>query len=188
MEDLSFHILSGSVRLAKERGAYKYFKDSRWAEGLVPMDLYKMKNVEGYNFKLKHNWNQLRKDIKKYGVRFSYHMAIAPTATSSLAIDATEGVEPVKKLFQMKEGTYTLPILAPNLRENKMYYQNAFDIPNKVINRLASIRAKFLDQGQSVSHYYRETNSAFDILSDIIDAESVGMKSCYYLQPMKLEI
>ena len=184
-EDISWHVLSGSVRLAKERGAYHYFKDSKWADGLVPMDLYKMKDDPKFNFELKHDWDTLRADIKTYGVRFSYHFAIAPTASSSIAIDATEGCEPTKKLFQMKEGTYTLPQLAPNLRENRQYYQNAFDIPNTRINDLASVRQKFWDQGQSVSHYYRTTDSAYEIVTDIMHAEEVGMKSLYYLQPMK---
>ena len=44
MEDVTYFVLKGSNTLAKERGAYKYFKDSKWAEGLVPMDLYKMKD------------------------------------------------------------------------------------------------------------------------------------------------
>ena len=46
-------------------------------------------------------------------------------------------------------------------------------------------RQKFLDQGQSVNHYYKETDSAYEVITDIIHAESVGMKSLYYLQPMK---
>lgn len=184
-EDITWHVLHGSVRLAKERGAYHYFKDSKWAEGKVPMDLYKMKDVEGFNFPLKHDWEELKNLIRVFGVRFSYHFAIAPTASSSIAINATEGVEPTKKLFEMKEGTYTLPRLAPNLKQNRPFYNNAFDIKNKTINILASIRQKFLDQGQSVSHYYKLTDSAYEVISDIIHAEEVGQKSLYYLQPMK---
>jgi ribonucleoside-diphosphate reductase alpha chain len=185
MEDITYFVLRGSVELAKERGPYFYFKDSQWAQGKVPMDLYKMKDDPEFNFPLKHDWDSLREDIKNFGVRFSYHFAIAPTASSGVAINATEGVEPIKRLSQMKEGTYTLPQLVPNLHKNRIWYQNAFDIPNKAINKLASIRQKFLDQGQSVTHYYKETSSAFDIINDIMDSERVGMKSIYYLQPMK---
>jgi len=185
MEDVTFYVLQGSMHLAKEKGPYHYFKDSNWAKGQVPMDLYKMKDVEGYNFPLKHDWDTLRKDIKEYGVRFSYNFAIAPTATSGMIINATEGVEPVKNLFQMKEGTYTLPQIVPNMKKNRKYYDNAFEIPNTDINTLASIRQKFLDMGQSTSHYYENTDSAFDVISDIMDAEEKGMKSIYYLTPMK---
>ncbi len=185
MEDVTYYVLKGSMNLAKERGAYYYFKDSNWAKGQVPMDLYKMKDVDGYNFPLKHDWKTLKQDIKEFGVRFSYHFAIAPTATSGMIVNATEGVEPIKKMFQMKEGTYTLPQIVPNIQKNRRFYENAFDIPNIRINLLASIRQKWLDQGQSVSHYYKTTDSAFDVVSDIIDAEEKGMKSIYYLTPMK---
>jgi len=184
MEDVTFRILQGSVRLAKERGAYAMFKDSEWANGKVPMDL-QVPGADTNKFPLKHNWDKLKADIKEFGVRFSYHFAIAPTATSGMIINSTEGVEPTKKLFQMKEGTYTLPQIVPNIRKNRQYYQNAFDIKNTTINTLARIRQKFLDQGQSVSHYYKETDSSFDVITDIIDAESKGLKSLYYLQPMK---
>lgn len=186
-EEISFYILKNSNKLAKERGKYHHFDKSNWAKGLLPMDLYKMKDNKELNFDLEYEkeWEILREEIIKFGLRFSYHMAIAPTRTSSLAIDATEGVEPIKKIFQIKEGTYSFPIIAPNLRKNRQYYENAFDVSNKVINKLASIRQKFLDQGQSVNHYYKITDSSYEIIKDIINSEELGMKSIYYLQPLK---
>ena len=185
MEDLTYYILVGSNKLAKERGPYQYFKDSKWAQGIVPMDLYKMKDDPEYNFPLKHDWDSLRQDIKEYGVRFSYHFAIAPTQTSGLIINSTEGIEPTKKIFEMREGTYTLPRIVPNLVQNRSFYQNAFDVGNGIINKLASVRQKFLDQGQSVNHYYKTTDSSYEIINDIIHAEEIGLKSLYYLQPLK---
>ena len=185
-EDITFYIIEASVKLAKERGFYKHFKESNWAKGLVPMDLYAGPFTNSLLYPLKHNWYDLQENIKQYGVRFSYHFAIAPTATSGQVITATEGIEPIKELFMFKEGTYTLPQLAPNLQKLRMYYQNAFEIDNKVINTLSSIRQKFLDQSQSVSHYYVSTDSAFEIIQDIIDAEEKGLKTLYYLQPKKM--
>ena len=180
-EDIYYHIYSGSVRLAKKRGPYYYFRKSNWAKGFLPIYANKTKYV------LKRDWNELSNDIITYGTRFSYHGAIAPTATSSQIIQAVDGVEPVKKIFQMKEGTYNLPIIVPELRKYREFYQNAFDIPVKTVNRLASIRQIFLDQSQSFSHYYKITDSAYNIIKDIIDAEESGIKTLYYLQPMKSE-
>ena len=185
MEDITYFILKGSMKLAKERGSYSYFKDSNWAKGKLPMDLYLMKNDARYNFPLKHDWDSLREDIINFGVRFSYHFAIAPTTSSGLVINSTEGIEPVRTLFSIREGTYTQPHIVPNLQKNRAYYQNAFDIPNSVIYDLASIRQKFLDQSQSVSSYYKKTDSAFEMIKDIIRAEKVGLKTLYYLTPMK---
>jgi len=82
MEDVTYFILKGSTKLAKLRKPYSYFKDSEWVKGILPMDLHPVK----YKYKLKHNWSKLREDIKQDGVRFSYHFAQAPTASSSIVI------------------------------------------------------------------------------------------------------
>lgn len=190
-EDVQYYILFNSNKLAKERGAYSFFQDSKWAEGILPFDMAICSDLDDgntYDFPLLHNWDSLRADIIKYGVRFSYHSAIAPTATSGLIINATEGVEPITSLFSMKDGTTTLPAIVPNLVKQRQWYQSAFDIPNVRINTLAAIRGKFIDQGQSVTHYYVKTNSAYAVITDIMDAFKKGMKSIYYLQPMKAEM
>jgi ribonucleoside-diphosphate reductase alpha chain len=183
MEDVTYFILKGSTKLAKLRKPYSYFKDSEWVKGILPMDLHPVK----YKYKLKHNWSKLREDIKQDGVRFSYHFAQAPTASSSIVIGVTESIEPIRDLFSTREGTYTLPHIVPNLKGNRKYYQNAFDIPTKVIYDLASIRQKFLDQSQALNTYYRTTDSAYEIIRDIIYAESIGLKTLYYLVPKKAE-
>ena len=69
-----------------------------------------------------------------------------------------------------------------------MFYENAFDIKTSRINDLASTRQKFLDQSQSVSHFYKITDSGYEIISDIIDAENKGMKTIYYLHPLKASV
>ena len=183
-EDIHFVILTESNKLAIERGAYSSFKDSNWAKGILPFDLAIYKN----DYVPKKNWGPLRHSIKEHGVRFSYHQAIAPTATSGLKINSTEGIEPITGLFSMKDGTQTLPSIVPNIKQNRAWYQSAFDVPNKHINTLAAIRQKWIDQGQSVTHYYKKTKSAYAVLDDIMDAEEKGMKSNYYLQPMKAEM
>ena len=117
--------------------------------------------------------------------RFSTLFAIAPTATSSIIIGATEGIEPVLKLIAEKTGTYSNKQLAPDIAGLRGQYELAFDIPTKALYDLAAVRQKHLltgHQGQSVNTYITNTNSAYEILSDIIYAEKVELKSLYYLQ------
>jgi len=178
-EDLAFHIYSGSNRLAKSRGAHSVFSTTPWAKGQLPFSNF---NIP---FRLSKDWDTLSNEIQLHGLRFSLHMATAPTATSGQIIRATEGIEPIKRLSQMKEGTYTLPVLVPHLQKNRQYYQSAFDIPNETLNTLNAVRQLFIDQSQSFSHYYKETDSAYRVISDIVDAEAKGIKTLYYLQPMK---
>lgn len=45
-------------------------------------------------------------------------MAIAPTATSGKAINATESIEPIQNFFYKEDGKINLPTLVPNIRSN----------------------------------------------------------------------
>ena len=115
--------------------------------------------------------------------RFATLFAIAPTSTSSLIIDATEGIEPVSKLLTEKTGTFSAKQLVPNLHTLRSSYELASEIPTKALYDLAAIRQKYLlDQGQSINTYTKDATSAYEIINDIIYAESIGLKSLYYLQ------
>ncbi len=52
--------------------------------------------------------------------------------------------------------------------------------------KLASVRQRWIDQGQSTSIYYKDRNqSAKEVLSDIIKAESLALKGLYYAHSPK---
>jgi len=114
--------------------------------------------------------------------RFATLFAIAPTATSSLIINATEGIEPVSKILSEKTGTYSTKQIVPGILEYGMSYELAADIPTAALYELAAIRQKYLDQGQSVNTYAKDPESAYEVIKDIIYAESIGLPTLYYLQ------
>ena len=175
MEDITYHILKASVELAKERGPFPKFRESKWAQGWLPIDNFKVEFDKFATDIQKERWEELREEIKKYGVRFITHFAIAPTATSSIITSedpekystgagSTEGIEPVKEVLATKVGTYTAKQFVPGLREFGMNYEIAWDISNKRLIDLAAIRQIFLDQGQSVNLYYKNPESAFEVV------------------------
>ena len=185
MESIYWHLMRANISLAQERGRFKEFFNSKYSDGKFIFDLY-----EGpYQFELNYDWESLREDLLKIGTRFSTVMAIAPTATSSLIMNSTEGVEPIRKFVSLKTGTYTCPQLAPNLNKYRGVYQLAWDIkPDSILN-LASVRQRWIDQGQSNSTYLRDRNqSAKEILKDIIRAEALSLKGLYYAHSPKDDV
>lgn len=181
-EELQYYAIAASIELAKERSRFPLFHESKWAQGLFPHELSILSTLDrpDLNFPLKMDWEALRPDLLKYGIRNEYLMAIAPTATSGQCINATPGVDAPRKLKTIAEGTYSLPFVVPNLRENREYYQTLFEVPNKDTIELAAIRQKFICMGQSVSLSYKNPDSAFEIIRDIMYAEELGLNSLYY--------
>ena len=90
-EDLYYYVYLVSNKLAQERGAYETFKHDKWAQGLTPVHVSKFNYKKfGLVFKNKKRWDELGKNIKKFGVRFSLHSAIAPTACMTKDTEITE--------------------------------------------------------------------------------------------------
>ena len=185
-EELSFYAIKASIELAKERSRCPVFADTKWAQGLFPHELSKLSKLDSpLNYPLLMDWESIRPDLIKYGIRNSRLLAIAPTATSGKAINATEGIDPPRRLKTIQEGTYSLPFVVPNLRENRDYYQTTFEISNTDTIELAAIRQKFLCMSQSTSLAYNSSRSAYELISNVIYAESLGLKTLYYTHTRK---
>ena len=189
MEDITWNIYNASNKLAQERGKFKTFEETKWAKGWLPIDEFKELFEKYATDEQKVRWEELRNNIKKFGLRFVTHIAIAPTATSSLILpEGSEGIEPVKQLIATKTGTYTCKQFVPNIRKWGLNYEIAWDIPNEKLLKLAQIRQIFIDQGQSINTYTKNPHSAYETFKDIVKAERLGLKSLYYLNMPKGEI
>lgn len=195
MDNLSYMLYKASMLRAKKLGAFKQFKSTKWSVGLTPVHM-SLKHFPqawelteyGKNFvssgKLKR-WDDLGHEIKKYGIRNAQVMAIAPTASSGKAINATESTEPVHDLVYKEEGTKNLPALAPNLRQNHLYYKSAFDCDQKALLTNAIVRQCFVDQGQSVTLYFKKIDSLREFTDLHLYAIKNGLKSLYYVKQQK---
>jgi ribonucleoside-diphosphate reductase alpha chain len=127
MEFVSYNAILGSAYLAKEKGAYSTFKGSKWDRNLLPFDtialLEKERGMEiDVPKTMKLDWAPVREAIKKYGMRNSNCMAIAPTATISNIAGSVPTVEPIYKNMYVKSnqtGEFTVvnPYLVEALRE-----------------------------------------------------------------------
>ena len=94
-EEIYLHALDTSCELARELGAHSNFKDTRAADGVLQFDLWGVKPVNT------QAWETLKAKIKKFGLRNSLLLAIAPTATIASIVGSYESIEPqISNLFK----------------------------------------------------------------------------------------
>jgi len=94
-EEIYYHAMWTSNQIAQESGAHEAFAETRAAEGKLQFDLWGTTPTQPERF------DALREDIKKFGLRNSLTIAIAPTATISSIAGCYECVEPqVSNLFK----------------------------------------------------------------------------------------
>jgi ribonucleoside-diphosphate reductase alpha chain len=188
MEALQFYALKASNTLAQEKDMCPLFADTTYAQGLLPIDTYK-KEIDNFaDFELKLDWEQLRKDIKEYGLRNSTLTALMPCETSSQISNSTNGIEPPRGFVSVKQSKDgVLKQVVPDYENLKDKYELLWDIKdNGGILQLAAIMQKFTDQSISTNTHYNP--SMFEgnrvpmklFLMDILKAYKYGIKTLYY--------
>lgn len=160
MEFISYHAILASSQLAKEKGAYSSFKGSKWDRGLLPFDTIALLEQErGMQIDvpktMRMDWAPVRDHIKKYGMRNSNTMAIAPTATISNIAGCIPTVEPIYKNMYVKSnqtGEFTVvnEYLVRALREIQLWDENMVNAIKRADGSVqdiqvipADIRARF---------------------------------------------
>lgn len=188
MEQIQWHLINASCELAQARGACPKFKDTKYAEGLLPIDWYKKTVDELVTPKYNMDWEELRERVKKYGLRHSTLSAIMPCESSSVIQNSTNGMEPVRSLLTHKKAKNgVLKQLVPNYHTRKHYYTMAWDLKdNKAILNIAAVIQKFVDMSMSTNLYYnyshyQDGNIPLSVLiKDQVYGYKYGLKNFYY--------
>ncbi len=87
-ETMYFAGLTASKDLAQEEGAYETYAGSPISKGIFQHDMWNVTPSSRWN------WNELKGEIKKYGVRNSLLLAPMPTASTSQILGNNECFEP----------------------------------------------------------------------------------------------
>jgi len=107
MEIIAYYAILASSEMAKERGAYESYKGSKWDRGIFPQDTIDLLEKErGVAIDVSRDsqldWSPVKEHVKKYGMRNSNTMAIAPTATISNISGCYPCIEPIYKNIYVK--------------------------------------------------------------------------------------
>ena len=87
-ETIYWSALNASMEIAKELGPYETYEGSPISKGILQFDMWNKKPSNRYD------WEGLKENIKKYGVRNSLLVAPMPTASTSQILGNNESFEP----------------------------------------------------------------------------------------------
>jgi len=188
MEQIQWNLINASCELAEEKGCCDGFCDTKYSDGLLPIDWYK-KTVDdlvkpSYNM----DWKSLRKRVAEHGLRHSTLSAIMPCESSSVIQNSTNGIEPVRSLLTHKKAKNgILKQLVPNYHMRKNYYTLAWEMTdNQAIMNISAVIQKFTDMSMSTNLYYNYDHyedgniPLSTLIKDQVYGYKYGLKNFYY--------
>lgn len=200
-----YHAIRASNLLAIERGChFKGFDESAYASGsyftkyIAQRWQPKTAKVEalfadvGITIPDQQDWTALRQSVMEHGIYNQNLQAVPPTGSISYINHSTSSIHPIVSPIEIrKEGKigrvyYPAPYMT---NDNLEYYQDAYQIgPEKIIDTYAEA-TQHVDQGLSLTLFFRDTATTRDINRAQIYAWKRGIKTIYYirLRQMALE-
>jgi ribonucleoside-diphosphate reductase alpha chain len=193
-----YHALRASNKLAVEHGqAFDNFEKSKYASGEF-FDKYteelwapatpKVKELfdrSNIHVPTQDDWRALKAAVQKDGIYNQNLQAVPPTGSISYINNSTSSIHPIASRIEIrKEGKlgrvyYPAPFLS---EETWDYYEDAYDIgPDKIIDTYA-VATQHVDQGLSLTLFFKDTATTRDINRAQIYAWRKGIKTIYYIR------
>ena len=187
-EAFQFYLLKSSNELAKEKGACEGFIRTKYADGILPIDTYKKDVDELVEPTYVYDWESLRDDIIRYGLRHSTLSAQMPSESSSVVSNATNGIEPPRDYLSIKKSKKgPLPQIVPQYNSLKKNYTLLWDMEsNEGYIKIVAVMQKFFDQAISGNWSYNPENYPDNevpvsvIANDFLTTYKYGWKTSYY--------
>jgi len=188
MEAFNYHLVKTSADLALEKGPCEFWKDTKYSKGLVALDTYKKDVDTLVRRNPNYNWDELREQLKKTGIRNSTLAAIMPSETNSLLINATNGVEPPRALVSIKQSKDgVVSQVVPEIYRLKNKYDLLWEqkSPEGYL-KIMAVLEKWIDQAISVNtsynpiYYPNNEIPMSEMLNHILFCYKMGIPTLYY--------
>jgi len=188
-EAWSYYLIRASIDLARNFGPCERWRDTKYGDGIMPVDTYK-REVDELVPPQQHqfNWQYLRDTARERGIRNATLMALMPAETSAQISNATNGVEPPRSYVTTKGSKDgQLRQVVPEYRRLKNRYELLWNqkSPEGYLKIMAVLQ-KWIDQGISVNtsynpqHYEDEKIPMSEMLQHLIMFYKYGGKQLYY--------
>ena len=193
-----YHALRASNKIAIERNStFVGFKNSKYASGeffdkytdrawapktAKVKELFEKSNI---HIPTQDDWFELKKSVMTYGIYNQNLQAVPPTGSISYINNSTSSIHPIASRIEVrKEGKvgrvyYPAPFLSEDTWD---YYEDAYEVgPDKIIDTYAEA-TQHVDQGLSLTLFFKDTATTRDINRAQIYAWRKGIKTIYYIR------
>jgi len=200
-----FHALTASNAIAIERGrTFEGFENSTYASGAF-FDKYtdqvwepttargaELFSQAGVSIPTQSDWAELKASVLKHGIYNQNLQAVPPTGSISYINNSTASIHPIAAKIEIrKEGKlgrvyYPAPFMT---NDNLEFYQDAYEIGYEKVIDVYAAATQHVDQGLSLTLFFKDTATTRDINRAQIYAWKKGIKTIYYirLRQMALE-
>lgn len=199
-----FHALRASNDIAIERGqTFEGFEQSTYATGEF-FDKYidrewapetvrvrELFDTAGIHVPTQDDWRALKASIQEHGIYNQNLQAVPPTGSISYINNSTSSIHPIASKIEIrKEGKigrvyYPAPFMT---NDNLEYYADAYEIgPEKIIDTYAAA-TQHVDQGLSLTLFFKDTATTRDINRAQIYAWKKKIKTIYYIRLRQLAL
>ena len=193
-----YEAIKASNAIAKERGEkFQNFENSEYASGAF-FDRYDVADFAPKTERVKEifsnssvriptqeDWDSLRSSVQQYGLYNRNLQAVPPTGSISYINNSTSSIHPIASKIEIRKegkiGRVYYP--APHMtNENLEYYQDAYEIGYEKIIDTYAVATKYVDQGLSLTLFFKDTATTRDINRAQIYAWRKGIKTIYYIR------
>lgn len=199
-----YHALNASMQLARDRGeTFEGFENSTYATGEF-FDKYvrghwepatetvaKLLDKFSVSVPTQGDWLNLSDNVQYYGLYNQNLQAIPPTGSISYINGSTSSIHPITSKIEIrKEGKmgrvyYPAPYLT---NDNLEYYTDAYEIGPEAIIDVYAAATQHVDQGLSLTLFFKDTATTRDINKAQIYAWRKGIKTIYYIRLRQLAL
>ncbi|WP_298087313.1 class 1b ribonucleoside-diphosphate reductase subunit alpha [uncultured Corynebacterium sp.] len=199
-----FQALKASNKIAKERGVkFGGFEDSKYASGEF-FDKYIDEVWEPKTDRVKElfanstahlptqdDWRELKAEIQEHGLYNRNLQAVPPTGSISYINNSTSSIHPIASKIEIRKegkiGRVYYP--APHMdNDNLEYFQDAYEVGYEKIIDTYAAATQHVDQGLSLTLFFKDTATTRDINPAQIYAWRKGIKTIYYIRIRQLAL
>jgi len=193
-----YHALRASNKLAIiNKSPFDNFENSKYASGEF-FDKYTSQKWEPATEKVsqlfkdakiklpkKKDWEELKASVMEHGIYNQNLQAVPPTGSISYVNNSTSSIHPIAAQVEIRKegkmGRVYYP--APGLtNDNREYFMDAYEIgPEKIVDIYAAAQ-QHIDQGMSLTLFFKDTASTRDVNKAQIYAWKRGIKTIYYIR------